>query len=103
LWPCFWLLPQAQSVPGEIDIMETIGDQATKLYLSTHGSDASQEFRGIYTGADLTTGFHHLRHRLDRHDDDVVPRRQRGREPGDAVADEAADVHARRPRGRRCR
>jgi beta-glucanase (GH16 family) len=56
LWPCFWLLPQAQSVPGEIDIMEMLGQQPTTDYLSTHGS---VEFRGIDHGsADLTAGFH---------------------------------------------
>jgi beta-glucanase (GH16 family) len=54
LWPCFWLLPQALGTPGEIDIMEMIGQQPSTLYLSTHG----YEYRAVYQGPNLTTGFH---------------------------------------------
>jgi beta-glucanase (GH16 family) len=60
LWPSFWLLPQAVGTPGEIDIMEMLGQQPSVLYLSTHGSDPTQEFRGIYSGPDLSAGFHNF-------------------------------------------
>ncbi|MBI3512478.1 MAG: family 16 glycosylhydrolase [Proteobacteria bacterium] len=56
LWPCFWLLPQAQGVSGEIDIMEMLGQQPRTDYRSTHGS---VEFRGVYPAtSDLTAGYH---------------------------------------------
>src|SRR4051794_12870194 len=54
LWPCFWLLPQAHGTPGEIDIMEMIGQEPSTLYLSTHGD----EYRAAITGTNLTAAFH---------------------------------------------
>jgi beta-glucanase (GH16 family) len=58
LWPAFWLLPQAPYQPGEIDIMEMLGQAPNTIYESTHGSDPSDEFRASYTGPDFSAGFH---------------------------------------------
>ncbi|HUA55204.1 MAG TPA: family 16 glycosylhydrolase [Candidatus Sulfotelmatobacter sp.] len=58
LWPGFWMLPAAQGVPGEIDVMEMLGQSPSTIYESTHGSNATQEFRASYTGPNFSAGFH---------------------------------------------
>jgi len=57
LWSAFWLLPQALHAPGEIDIMEMLGQAPNTIYESLHGSDAAQEFGTSYTGPNLSTSF----------------------------------------------
>lgn len=39
LWPAFWMLPQDQSWPPEIDIVESIGDPS-HVYMSAHSEIA---------------------------------------------------------------
>ena len=36
IWPAFWMLPEGQFWPGEIDIMEIIGSQPNTLHGTTH-------------------------------------------------------------------
>jgi beta-glucanase (GH16 family) len=38
LWPAFWLLPANGGWPPEIDILEILGDNPQKLYVSWHSS-----------------------------------------------------------------
>jgi beta-glucanase (GH16 family) len=38
LWPAFWLLPKSGAWPPEIDILEVLGDNTRKLYLSWHSN-----------------------------------------------------------------
>jgi beta-glucanase (GH16 family) len=36
LWPAFWLLPADNSWPPELDVLEILGDNPQKLYVSWH-------------------------------------------------------------------
>jgi beta-glucanase (GH16 family) len=36
LWPAFWLLPVNKSWPPELDVLEILGDNPQKLYVSWH-------------------------------------------------------------------
>ena len=38
LWPAFWLLPESGAWPPEIDVLEVLGDNTRKLYLSWHSN-----------------------------------------------------------------
>jgi beta-glucanase (GH16 family) len=38
LWPAFWLLPLNNAWPPEIDILEILGDNPQKLYVSWHSN-----------------------------------------------------------------
>lgn len=61
LWPAFWLLPESQKWPPEIDAFEMLGDDPTKLYLTYHypganGSDA--QVQSTLQGPDFSQGYH---------------------------------------------
>ncbi|MBV9404085.1 MAG: family 16 glycosylhydrolase [Acidobacteriaceae bacterium] len=68
LWPAFWLLPEDNSWPPEIDVMEMIGSQPNTLATTVHSQDPIAGGREISsnhfaTGAGtyepgMTTGFH---------------------------------------------
>ena len=36
LWPAFWMLPEDNSWPPEIDIMEMLGDKPATVYMTVH-------------------------------------------------------------------
>jgi hypothetical protein len=60
LWPAFWLLPTDMSWPPEIDVMEILGQDTTKLYTSVHSKKLSS---GTWLGqeiksTDLSAGYH---------------------------------------------
>lgn len=38
LWPAFWLLPENRAWPPEIDVLEVLGDNTKKLYVSWHSN-----------------------------------------------------------------
>ena len=38
LWPAFWLLPVKRVWPPEIDVLEVLGDNTKKLYVSWHSN-----------------------------------------------------------------
>jgi beta-glucanase (GH16 family) len=38
LWPAFWLLPANNSWPPELDVLEILGDNPQKLYVSWHSN-----------------------------------------------------------------
>ncbi|MDB5642321.1 MAG: skn1 [Hyphomicrobiales bacterium] len=60
LWPAFWLLPEDNSWPPEIDVMENLGNDmntyVTTVHTAANGSH-SQNGAGIST-PDLSAGFH---------------------------------------------
>jgi serralysin len=60
LWPAFWILPINNSWPPEIDILEILGDNPQKLYVSWHsnvGGTHSSETKAIDV-PDTSTEFH---------------------------------------------
>jgi beta-glucanase (GH16 family) len=57
LLPAFWLLPEDQSYPPEVDVMEMLGGDPSTVYNSFHGEDGVDSGRATHTG-DLSTGFH---------------------------------------------
>lgn len=38
LWPAFWLLPENRAWPPELDVLEVLGDDMKKLYVSWHSN-----------------------------------------------------------------
>ncbi len=59
-WPAFWLLPSDRSWPPEIDILEILGDQPDKVYLTNHYSQNGRPagLGGNYIGPDFSKGYH---------------------------------------------
>jgi hypothetical protein len=39
LWPAFWLLPASGAWPPELDVLEILGDNPQKLYVSWHSNE----------------------------------------------------------------
>ena len=60
LWPAFWLLRQDGLVSSEIDILEMIGQESTKLHNAVHSWETGQiSTKGNETAVpDMTKGFH---------------------------------------------
>ena len=61
LWPAFWLLPEPLGWPPEIDVLEILGHQPEKLYMTHHFNDAQRVHRshgGSWNGPDFSAGFH---------------------------------------------
>ena len=68
LWPTFWLLPEDNSWPPELDVMEMIGNQPNTLVTTVHsqdpiggGREISPNHFAIGAGTyepGMTTGFH---------------------------------------------
>jgi len=57
-WPAFWLLPEDGSWPPELDVMEVLGNDPTKLYTTVHyGADNQSQSLGS-TVADMSGGYH---------------------------------------------
>lgn len=61
LWPAFWMLPQDRSQLPELDIMEILGHQPSKVYFTEHydsGGGVRAQHNFNYTGAEFSGGFH---------------------------------------------
>ncbi|MEM6278937.1 MAG: glycoside hydrolase family 16 protein [Verrucomicrobiota bacterium] len=64
LWPAFWLLPEPPSWPPEIDVLEILGHETDRVYMSNHWVDPShpegnsQSITGEFRGPDFAEGFH---------------------------------------------
>ncbi len=58
LWPAFWLLPENNAWPPEVDIMEVLGSDPSTVYNSYHSTDGSEFIQPIHLSEDLSAGFH---------------------------------------------
>lgn len=61
MWPAFWLLPATKAWPPEIDILEILGHDPSKVYFSTHYKTAKSrhEYKtGFWVGPDFSKEFH---------------------------------------------
>ncbi|MBS0231907.1 MAG: glycoside hydrolase family 16 protein [Proteobacteria bacterium] len=59
-WPAFWLVPSDGTWPPEIDILEALGHQPSKIYQTYHYNDPSgahQKDGHVYEGKDFTSSF----------------------------------------------
>lgn len=60
LWPAFWLLPENRAWPPEIDVLEVLGDNTKKLYVSWHsnaGGKHTSDSKAIEV-PDMSEDFH---------------------------------------------
>ncbi len=59
-WPAFWLLPVTQAWPPEIDVLEILGHEPNKVYMTNHYSANGQHMsnQGAYVGPDFSAGYH---------------------------------------------
>ena len=58
IWPALWLLPESRSWPPEIDIMEYIGSQPDRVYMTNHASDGTGAKSFAYVGPDFSQDWH---------------------------------------------
>jgi beta-glucanase (GH16 family) len=61
VWPAFWLMQYNNSWPPEIDVMELLGNNPKKIYMTNHwkGTGGKHEsWQKTYTGDDLSKGYH---------------------------------------------
>lgn len=60
IWPAFWMLPEDGRWPPEIDIMEVLGHQPTKTYMSNHWGKwpNNKHETSSFEGPDFSAGFH---------------------------------------------
>ncbi|HWW00765.1 MAG TPA: glycoside hydrolase family 16 protein [Candidatus Acidoferrum sp.] len=61
MWPAFWLLPEPRGWPPEIDVLEILGHEANKVYMTHHFRDEQRQHKsegGSWTGPDFSDGFH---------------------------------------------
>ncbi len=59
IWPAFWLLPQ-NAWPPEIDIMELLGHEPTRVHFTNHWGTAAAPLSqtSSFSGPDFSAGFH---------------------------------------------
>ena len=59
-WPAFWLLPEDNSWPPEIDAMEMLGNNPGVYYTSVHSGTSSNEINGGQANnvPDTSAGYH---------------------------------------------
>jgi len=64
MWPAFWLLPEPLRWPPEIDVMEILGHEPAKIYLTHHfqaednGQRRHKSDGGSWAGPDFSADFH---------------------------------------------
>ena len=61
LWPAFWLLPEPLGWPPEIDVLEILGHQPNKVYLTHHFRNEQRQHKshgGSWIGPDFSADFH---------------------------------------------
>lgn len=64
LWPAFWMLPDPPAWPPEIDVLEILGHETDRVYLTHHWphpenpTGASKSDTGEWRGPDFAADFH---------------------------------------------
>jgi len=61
MWPAFWLLPDPRQWPPEIDVLEILGHEPGKVYMTHHFRDEERKHKshgGSWVGPDFSAGFH---------------------------------------------
>lgn len=61
MWPAFWLLPEPGGWPPEIDVLEILGHEPDKVYMTHHYRDAEHKHKshgGSWGGPDFSADFH---------------------------------------------
>jgi beta-glucanase (GH16 family) len=60
LWPAIWMLRRDGVWPPEIDIMEMLGNEPRRIYMTNHWGTRrhQQQDQDSYKGADFSAGFH---------------------------------------------
>jgi len=59
MWPAFWLLPAHGGWPPEIDVLEILGHEPDKVYMTNHWFDNGHQSHGeSWTGPDFSASFH---------------------------------------------
>jgi len=60
-WPAFWLLPETKAWPPEIDVLEILGHEMNKVYMTNHWKDDAgkhQQNGGSWVGPDFGKDYH---------------------------------------------
>jgi len=60
-WPAFWLLPTSRRWPPEIDVLEILGHEPNKVYMTVHWRDEQGKhvFHSMnWVGPDFSADFH---------------------------------------------
>ena len=57
LWPALWMMPQSRTWPPEIDVMEYIGSQPDRVYMTNHVAGGSPTTIA-YVGPDMSLDWH---------------------------------------------
>src|SRR5690242_15236708 len=59
-WPAFWLLPADKTWPPEIDVLEILGHEPDKVYLTNHWQTAEkhESVGDSYKGPDFSADYH---------------------------------------------
>lgn len=58
IWPAYWAPPAGQA-PYEIDIMEMLGHEPNKIYMTSHWlGNEHRQHQSTYIGPDFSAGFH---------------------------------------------
>lgn len=59
LWPAFWLLPDREAWPPEIDVLEILGHEPFRVYMTFHWDDGGHQGSGSsWDGPDFSQDFH---------------------------------------------
>src|ERR1022692_3973715 len=61
MWPAFWLLPDPLGWPPEIDVLEILGHEPDKIYMTHHFRDEQKKrgsHGGSWSGPDFSAEFH---------------------------------------------
>lgn len=62
MWPAFWMLPEPLSWPPEIDVLEILGHEPNKIYMTQHWRDPEDHKHkhdgAPWVGPDFSADFH---------------------------------------------
>ena len=61
MWPAFWLLPPTKDWPPEIDVLEILGHETDKVYMTNHWKNSTGKHEGkgeSFKGPDFSAAYH---------------------------------------------